>query len=749
MVSRLAQRITRRPGIALVICLAVTLIAGGVGASAPVKLADAPGSDFADPAAETWTTMERLNRERADEGVEMLAVVDLPARWPSAAADKRVGSVVRKLESIDGINTVTAPVAPGPGIDGAAVAATASLVDKNLRGALITITFDKEVDGESFAPDVVEQFADWEGVSFSGYAVVSDAINSQVSEDLANAEKFAFPLLFMVSLWVFRSLFAALMPLVVGGVAIMLTFAGLVAFDAIEPMSIFAINLVFALSLGLAVDYSLLIISRTREARALGHEPRAAVLQAVRGTATTVVVSALTVAASLAALTVFPQRFLWSMGVGGIISALVAAVVSLTLLPALLALLGDRLDSWQPKRWRAAAVRDAQGTSHGFWGTIARSVMRRPLVYALVVGGILIAAASPVARMHFTGVDATVLPSSNPARATSDRIDRDFPLAASERLTVVADGGTPADLDRAIAKTIESLPVQQQRILGPVTQAAYVNTNENAGNTVGSKNAVISSEIGVRVSAASAAATSAATDLRDGLAQYRYLVGVSGPTTETIDTLDSFAEHAPAAIAIAAIATYVLVFLFTGSVVLPLKAILMNTLSVMIALAMLVLVFQDGRFEDLFNYSSQGGVEASQPLLIIAIAFGLSTDYGIMLLGRIREERERGLDDSEAVAVGIQRTGRIITSAALLLSIALGAFVTSQIVFIQQIGVGTVTAVLIDATIVRAILVPSLMALLGRWNWWAPRPLAALHQRFGIREVHAMSPPASATATAS
>jgi RND superfamily putative drug exporter len=220
-------------------------------------------------------------------------------------------------------------------------------------------------------------------------------------------------------------------------------------------------------------------------------------------------------------------------------------------------------------------------------------------------------------------------------------------------------------------------------------------------------------------------------------------VGVVGGTTVTVDTLDTFADVLPWAALLIAITTFVLVFMFTGSLILPIKAIIMNVLSVGAALGILVLIFQDGRLEGLLNFTSQGALEASQPILIVAIAFGLSTDYGIMLMGRIREERQKGLSNRDSVAVGIQRTGRVVTAAALLLSIALGAFATSEIIFIKQIGVGAVAAVLIDATIVRALLVPSLMALLGSWNWWAPRWMRWLHDRIGVREVHGVELPAA------
>jgi uncharacterized membrane protein YdfJ with MMPL/SSD domain len=734
--TRLAARITKRPGAALVLCLLGTFLAAWVGGSAPGRLGDAPGAvdDFADVASESWITAERLDRERSDTGVELLVVVDLDATWPAPSAVSRVDEVKRELEDVGGINTVTGPVASGPGVPAEAVAASEALVSEDGSSALLTVTLDKGVDGDDLMPQVADRFDDQQDVAIGGSSAVESAVNEQVGTDLARAEMFAFPLLFLVSIWVFRSIIGAAMPLLVGGATIMLAFVGLAVVDAVAPMSIFAINLVFAISLGLAVDYSLLLVTRMREARALGHQPRPAVFEAVRGTATTIVFSACTVAAAMAALTVFPQRFVWSMGVGGILSAIAAAIVSLTLLPALLALLGDRIDLWQPRRWREAALRDAQGTEHGFWGTTARIVMRRPALFALIIGGVLLLAASPVARISFTGVDSSVLPASSEARIATERVQEEFPLVAAEQLTVVAEDETPEAVDRAVADAIAALPEREQQVLGTVSRATIMEYD-------GKRSALVTANIEVEGEPLSDEARGAARSLRASLDDSINLVGVVGETTETIDQLESFADNAPAAIAIGAIATFVLVFLFTGSVVLPLKAILMNTLSVMIALAMLVLVFQDGRFEDLLGYTSQGAVEASQPLLIIAIAFGLSTDYGIMLLGRIREERERGLSDFEAVAVGIQRTGRIITCAAILLSIALGAFITSQIVFIQQIGVGTVTAVIVDATIVRAILVPSLMALLGRWNWWAPAPLRALHRRIGIREVHTMSPP--------
>jgi RND superfamily putative drug exporter len=514
-----------------------------------------------------------------------------------------------------------------------------------------------------------------------------------------------------LSLLVFRGLVAALLPLAVGAATILVSFLVMRVVNEFADMSIFALNLINGMGLGLAIDYSLFMVSRFREEMEHGRDREEALAVTAATAGRTILFSAFTVAAALAALFVFPQRFLYSMAVGGVICALVAALVSVTLLPALLAALGSKVNAGSPARWRRAIAHDAADERSGFWYRLSRGVMRRPVPVATAASVLLIVLGLPFLRIEFTGVDAGVLPQERSARVVDNALRSEFPASESSPVYVSVRGD--ADV-RAYARRLGELE-------GAATPARV--TPYDGGSRIDL--VAEGPPLGER-------AQDLVERIRDTPAPAPVRVG--GQTADFVDQQESLASHLPAALAILVATTLILLFLMTGSVILPIKSLLMNLLSLSAAFGLLVLVFQDGRLEGLFDFTSQGAIESSQPVLLFAVAFGLSTDYGVFLLGRIKELRDAGRSNTEAVAIGLQRTGRIVTFAALLFMIAIGSFLTSEIIFIKELGFGTAAAVLIDATIVRALLVPSLMRLLGDWNWWAPRPLAALHRRIGMAE---------------
>jgi len=520
--------------------------------------------------------------------------------------------------------------------------------------------------------------------------------------------------LFLLSLWVFRGLIAALLPPLVGGVVIIGSFLFLRGVAELHPVSIFALNLATGMGLGLAIDYSLFMVSRFREEMAGGATPDIAIRTTLRTAGRTVLFSSLTIAAAAGSLTVFKLNFLWSMGVAGIIVALTACAVALTVLPAALRLLGRRVNWLAPRRWQQAVTTPA-GNS-GFWYRFSHFVMRRPIALAALSAALLIALGLPFAGIRFNSVDQTDLPASSDARLVSDTMTRDYGVPTGSPIFVVVEA--------------------------PASDAAQVQTFANSLSSVANVTQVAQPQLvgadtwRIQVQAAGGnfdtAAQTAVRDIRAKSTPFTVLV--SGPAATFVDLQASLASRLPVAVALVASTTLVLLFLMTGSVVLPVKAVVMNLLTLSAAFGVLVLVFQDGRFENLLQYTSQGALESTQPVLLFAIVFGLSTDYGVFLLTRIKESHDAGVPNTEAVATGLQRTGRIITAAALLFCVAIGAFATSQIIFIKELGIGIAAGVLIDATVVRAFLVPSLMALLGRWNWWAPGPLRWLRDRVGLRE---------------
>ncbi|MET0926727.1 MAG: MMPL family transporter, partial [Solirubrobacterales bacterium] len=551
------------------------------------------------------------------------------------------------------------------------------------------------------------------GLTVGGPAVAQHEVNDQVEKDLRTAELFAFPLLFVLSLLFFRSLVASLLPLLVGGLTIVGTFLMLRVASEMGSISIFALNLVTGLGLGLAIDYSLFMVSRYREEIARSGPGLAAMRRTMQTAGRTILFSSLTVAGALASLLVFPQRFLYSMGIGGALVALIAAAIALVVLPAVLSLLGERVNSLSPAFLHRRADRDAQPASEGFWYRLSQLVMRFPGRIAAASAALLIALGIPFFSIEFTSVDAQVLPGSTSARQVDDALRADFPPFHDEPIVIELDGVTNAEAERVAAEA--------ERVEG----VDSVNPPRRFEGSVYAIEAVSST----------APLSEESQDLVERLRELDPAVSVTGFTAHFLDLQASLGDHLPQVLAIVVVITFVVLFLMTGSVILPLKQVLMNALGLSATFGILVLIFQDGRFEDLLGYTSQGGLESTQPLLLFAVVFGLSTDYGVFLLARIKEARDGGHDDREAVAVGLERTGRTVTAAAILFAVAIGAFATSEIVFIKELGIGTAIAVLIDATIIRALLVPSLMRLLGKWNWWAPAPLRRLHRRIGLREA--------------
>jgi RND superfamily putative drug exporter len=706
--NRLAALADSRARIVVLAAVIVFFVAGALGGNVADRLSSF-GAD--DPATDSVKAQEQLERTTGLEASPgMIALVDTNGPVRSPAGRERVDQAARVLRSERAIGRVGTAFDPG-GED---------LISRDGRSTYVTATFRGEPSDETIE-DVRDDLQRIDGVSVGGNEPASLDVNEIVGQDLARAEMMAFPVLFLLSFWFFRSLVAALLPLLVGAVSIVLTFLGLrIASEGLD-VSVFALNLVTGLGLGLAIDYSLFIVSRYREELA-EHGPGLVAMRRTLNTAgRTVLFSSLTVAAALASLLVFPQKFLYSMGLGGMLVSLIAATVALVLLPAVLTLLGPRVNALAPRRLKRASEADARPAESGFWYRLSRFVMRRPGRIAAASATLMIVLGLPFLRVDFTSVDARVLPADSEARMVSDALERDFPPNRTTPVFIVAEGADRADLERYTA-SIERLPgaaaVQQPR---PVSDdVARIDVVSRGAELDDSSQELVH-------------------DIRGLDPGFDTLVG--GQAAEFIDQRESIASHLPVALAIVALATIVVLFLMTGSIVLPLKAILMNVLTLSAAFGLLVLVFQDGRLEGPLDYTSLGALDLTQPVVLFAVAFGLSTDYGVFLLGRIKEARDGGASDREAVAIGLERTGRIVTAAAVLFCVAIGAFATSQIIFIKQVGLGTALAVLLDATIIRALLVPSLMELLGKWNWWAPRPLRRLHERFGLSEFE---PPRSA-----
>ena len=706
--NRLAAFVNRRAKRILIVAGLFFLLAAVVGGPVAGQLS-AEDNDFQDPDAENVVASERLAAAQGDRGDPGLVALVAPGGdvRTDPAARARMRAVERTIEADPGV------VGTRSYLD----TRNRAFVSRDGRRTLVLAAF---TDDELEATERLRERLAGQGVRIGGPDVVGPEIGEQVSEDLARAELMAFPILFLLSLWVFRSVVAALLPLLVGALSIVTTFLLMRAVDSgVTSLSIYALNLVTGIGLGLAIDYSLFMVSRYREELAQGAQTSTAIVRTMRTAGRTVLFSSLTVAVALASLLVFPMRFLYSMGIGGLIVALVAMVVSLTVLPAVLAALGPRVNAGAPRFLRRAADSAARPATSGGWYRLVQWVMRRPGAVAVVTAGVLLVAGLPFLRAAFVPADYKMLPQDSEARQVAETLDRDFGVFAADPIQVVAEA-TPAEdgeVDRYAGQLREVAGTGSVSAPRRLSADTVLIEALPPGDALSERNRDLVRE----VRAVSAPVPAA----------------VGGAAARFVDQQDTLGDYLPFALGLLALTTVVLLFLMTGSVVLPLKALVMNALTLSATFGILVLIFQDGRLEGLLNFESAGGVEATQPVLLFAIAFGLATDYGVFLLSRIKEARDAGLDDRAAVALGVERTGRIVTAAALLFCVAIGAFATSGILFIKLLGVGTALAVAIDATIIRALLVPALMALLGKWNWWAPGPLRRLHARVGLSEASA------------
>jgi RND superfamily putative drug exporter len=603
--------------------------------------------------------------------------------------------------------------------------------DRSATYALLTLAGDEDQRTEGL--ELIEDRLTAPGleVQLGGGTTINRDINEQVSADIARAEMISLPILAVLLVLIFGSVAAAGLPLAIGVVAILGAFAALRGFSTVTDVSIFAVNVVTITGLGLAIDYGLFMVSRFREEIRRQPDTETALARTMATAGRTVAVSGVTVAISLAGLLVFPQVFLRSMGFGGMSAVLIAMLAALTLLPALLAMLGPKVDALSVRPWlrrvlhRPAEVATSAADDHGAWARIAHSVMRRPVVYTVVVTAVLVFLALPFLRVQFGGIDERALPEGTESRVVSETIQADFP--ASERGPIAAIVTLPDAVDSPAGGAALQSYVEQVAAVPGVDGATVAGA---AGDTA-------------RVDIAYAG-DPLSTDARDLVGEIRAVPApdggealVGGQTAALADLLDSLAELLPWMALFVVATTFVLLFLAFGSLVLPVKAVVMNVLSLGASFGALVWIFQEGHLSGFLDFTPTGFVEATQPILVLAIVFGLSMDYEVFLMSRIREEYDRTGDNTTAVATGLQRTGGIITSAALLLLVVIGAFSLSGITFIKMIGVAMLIAIVVDATVVRILLVPATMRLLGRANWWAPGPLGRLYARYGIRESDA------------
>ncbi|MFC9956988.1 MMPL family transporter [Streptomyces nigra] len=712
--------VTARPRLSLLVALVLTALAVLAGSG----VADRLGSGgWEDPDAESTYATRTLERAFPASQPNLLLLVDA---GEASVDDPDVAAEAEKL---------TARLAREKGVVGvgsywrADAASAPALRAEDGHEALIAarITGDETRMGETLdriAPGLQGAHGPVQ-VSVGGPVAVRHEMQTTIQEDLIRAEVIALPVTLVLLVMVFGSAVAALLPLGIGIVAILGTNAVLRGLTEFTDVSVFAMNLTTALGLGLAVDYALFIVRRFREELTAGAEPLTAVGTTLRTAGRTVLFSALTVAVSLAAMLLFPQYFLRSFAYAGIAVVLLAAAAALILLPAALILLGHRVNALDLRRLfrrgrqpEAAGADETAGdaarTQGGAWAGTARIVMRRAPFFAFGTTAVLVLLGLPFLGVKFGTADDRQLPSSAESHVVQQHIRDGFPGSPGGGLEVLAEGrATPAEYT-AYKERISALP-QVLRVDGPLVRG------ESAYFTVLPKGEAVDDP-----------AQALVDELRAAPAPFD--TKVTGAAAVLVDSKDAIAERLPAAVAFIAVVTLLLVFLLTGSVLIPLQAVVLNALSLTAMFGAVVWVFQDGHLSGLLGFTSPGSIETTLPVLMFCVAFGLSMDYGVFLLSRIKEEYDATGDHEQAVRHGLQRTGGLITAAAVILAVVMVAIGTSRVTNTKMLGLGIALAVLMDAMIVRSLLVPAVMRLTGRATWWAPGPLRRFHERFGVSE---------------
>ncbi len=718
--TRIADLTWKHPKLVLAAVGAFVLIAVAVGRDVEQHL---KAAGFTDSASESERGGALLRGELGyDPNPGLVVVVRSPGGGKLDTADPAVRAEVarlsREMSQVEYVGRVVNP------LQDRRAATTLVARDGESLALPAYLSTDDIQDAGGYAAEDVSELAAASPLdaAVGGYAAGFDETNDQTRRDLTKAELIAFPILALLLLFVFRGVVAAAIPLLLGVISIIGTLLVLRVMASFADTSLFALNIATGLSLGLAVDYALLMVSRYREELSSGSELRAAHRRTVETAGRTAAFSGLTVAAAMAALIVMPQRFLYSMAVAGTSVALLSALMAILVVPSLLALLGPRIDALSIRR--GAAVYD---NSDG-WYRLARGVMRRPVATALASSALLLAAASPLLWTTLTGPSAEAVPPGQPSYDAYRYLEAHYPRDVTEAVTVTVDGSTPPAQLAAFQRRVEAVD-------GVVRGSPFVPASDD----------VAYANFALADPALSESSQDSVHTIRDLGLPAGAATLVSGNTAGFIDQKQSLFDHAPLVVAIIAITTVILLFLLTGSVLLPLKTLLMNTLTLGATLGILVLAFQEGWLTAPLDYTGPAAIEVTSIVFLFANLFGLATDYAVLVMARIKEHYDNGAGNEEAVALGIGRTGRVITAAALAIAVVFLAFAVSSVFFVKQIAIGMAVGVMIYATIVRALLVPSLMRLFGEWNWWAPAPLRRLQERFGISE----SDPVDATATES
>ncbi len=736
MLQGIARLALRSPRHVIAVAALLTLITAVFGIPVANHLS---AGGFQDPGSESARAAQVLSEKFGQSDQQLLLTVTHPAGAESPSARAVGTDIVARLDNSPNVLGVTSPWTSPP-------AAAAELLSTNGQTGLIIATLDGgENKAQEYAADLAGQVVgDRDGVTVQagGSAMIMKQINDQTKHDLVRMEAIAVPLSFLVLVWVFGGVVASLLPMVVGMMAVLGAMAVLRLLTVFTDVSIFALNIAASLGLALAIDYTLLIVSRYRDEIAGGATPEAALLRTMSTAGRTVLFSAVTVALSLSALMLFPMYFLKSFAYAGVATVAFAATAAVVVTPALIVLLGDRLGALDLRRWLRRVLGRPEPVQppveQMFWYRSTKAVMRRSVAIGAAVVALLVLLGTPFLRIQFGSPDDRVLPKSASAHQVGDQLREGFGSDLNNGLTLVipdAGGATAAELDRYAAELSRVPDVT----LVSTPDATFVNGNRVGPASAPAAVADGSAYLSVR---STAPLYSEASKLQlDRLHAVAEPAGrevlIGGGAQMNRDIVEAVTSRMPLVLILIGVITFLLLFLLTGSLVLPLKAIVLNVLSLSAAFGALVWVFQEGHLGAL-GTTPTGTLEANIPVLMFCVAFGLSMDYEVFLLARIREfwvdSGGTRADAEESVALGLARTGRVVTAAALIMAIAFAALIAAQVSFMRIFGLGLTLAVIVDATLVRMALLPAFMQIMGKRNWWAPRPLARLHERIGISE---------------
>ena len=736
MLQRVALLAIAAPRRIVAIALLV-MVACGVFGIPVAKHLSAGG--FQDPTSESAQATQLLVDKFGQGDMELLISITAEDGAQGTAARSVGTDIASQLQASPYVAEVTSAwTAPAP-------AAPALISKDGKTGLIVAGITGGESGAQKHAKELTDRLIhDRDGVTVraGGEAMTYVQINGQSEKDLLMMESIAIPLSFVVLVWVFGGLMVSALPLAVGGFAILGSMAVLRLITLFTDVSIFALNLSVAMGLALAIDYTLLIISRFRDELAEGADRDRALVRTMATAGRTVLFSAMTVALSMVAMVLFPMYFLKSFAYAGIAVVAFGALAAIVVAPALIVLLGDRLDSLDIRRLARRIFRRPEPVpkpvEQTFWYRTTKFVMRRAIPVGTAIVALLLLLGAPFLGIKWGFPDDRVLPQSASARQVGDELRTNFAVDSAQNVTVVipdAAGIGPAELDRYAAALSQVPDVSSVsapggtfaggRPVGPPSAATGLKDG-SAFLTVGSTAPLFTDASETQLDRLRAVSTPAGQQVQ-----------LTGVAQINRDSSDAITSRLPLVLGVIAAITFVLLFLLTGSVVLPLKALVLNVLSLTAAFGALVWIFQDGHLGAL-GTTPTGTLVANMPVLLFCIAFGLSMDYEVFLVSRIREywlkSSKSRADNDESVALGVAKTGRVVTAAALIMTISFAALIAAQVSFMRMMGVGMTLAVVVDATLVRMALVPAFMHVLGRWNWWAPKPLARLHERIGFSE---------------